>query len=546
MWSAPVVSKKAVHDFLYGRRLRDSDKVKRFTRRALLRKARALGLSKRLWRLVKRCRTHQLASFLLGAGYPEYLFLLDMGLGKTYLDLLLFAYWRHKGLCKKAIVLVPNTTNVGGWLDEVAKHTPHLKAVGLDGDRADRLEAMDADADLVIMTYMGFLSLVCPKKKDCAECNATGKVPGKRKHKKCRKCKGRGWVHLKLRVDPKLFRQYMRGFDMAILDEVTAAANPRSVTHRACLKLTRQCKAKYGLTGTPFGRDPQTLWGMFYLFDEGETLGQTLGLFRNALFTASKNFWSGGYEYTFDKRKTRLLRAMLRHRSIRYSEAECQDLPRLVPTVMPVRLPSETRVYYEKLIQAIQEAKGNRTLIENTFIRMRQLASGYLTVKDDQGRMDVRFAKNPKLEAIVDNVLSMPPGRKAIIFHEYKVSGELVCEGLKRAKVKYKWLHGGMGRRGREAVEAFLRQKKYQVLVSSSAGAYGGNWQAANYVHFYESPTNPMLRRQEEKRAHRDGQTRTVFQYDYPVLGTVEVKILEYLREGKDLFEALIEGKVQP
>jgi SNF2 family DNA or RNA helicase len=54
---------------------------------------------------------------------------------------------------------------------------------------------------------------------------------------------------------------------------------------------------------------------------------------------------------------------------------------------------------------------------------------------------------------------------------------------------------------------------------------------------------DPIIRRQAEKRCHRGGQTETVFMWDLVVKNTVDEKIVQYVQEGKSLFDAIIEGK---
>jgi len=55
------------------------------------------------------------------------------------------------------------------------------------------------------------------------------------------------------------------------------------------------------MAGIPVGRDPQVLWAQFNYCDHGETLGETLGIFRAAFFRAETNYWSGFPNYIFEK-----------------------------------------------------------------------------------------------------------------------------------------------------------------------------------------------------------------------------------------------------
>lgn len=479
-------------------------------------------------------RHHQKIAFLLGARYPAYLFFLDMGLGKTAVTLNLLQWRKRRGELTRALVLVPNASNVSAWADEAAKHTPGLSVACLEGTPQERAEALAAETDILVATYAGLLSLVCHSEYVLAKrAGASGDALEKA---------SRGW-----RVHEPTIKVLARQFNAVIRDEATQAANHRTLTFRVLRRLSKTAPIRYGLTGRPFGRDPQMLWAIFYLTDGGETLGETLGLFRAALYTESDNYWSGGSTWTFDQNKKKVLRRMVRHRSIRYSESECLDLPPKVYTVNPVPFPAETLAYYQKLIEEMRTQKeaGVPTLMRNTFLRMRQLESGFLTVKMNEEKISIRFKENPKVEALIERLEEMPPRRKALVFHEFRLSGDYLEEALTAAKISYVRLSGGMGKKARGVQDEFRADPGIRVFLSSSAGGLGLNLQAASYCHFFETPASCITREQEEKRCHRIGQERTVFYHDYVVRGGISEKLLGYLQEGKDLMVALIDGTVQ-
>jgi len=85
------------------------------------------------------------------------------------------------------------------------------------------------------------------------------------------------------------------------------------------------------------------------------------------------------------------------------------------------------------------------------------------------------------------------------------------------------------------------------VLVISRAGAMGLNLQEqCRYILFYESPVDVLVREQMERRIYRMGQKRKCLIYDVLVRGSIEEKILEYHKEGRDLQAAIMDGKEQP
>lgn len=503
-----AISKRMVRQFLE-RKLKDSAKAKRFTDRALDRKLAALDPEPVF---VTKPYTHQKVCFLLATMYKGYVELLDMGLGKTKIILDLLAWFIDCERAARGLVLVPGIANVEGWLEEVAVHQPDLDVLGLTPGMKDRRErVLEGDYDLLVCTYAGYIHLTCGPRKD-----------GKR-----------GLEPLQRMAGP-----VERLFDLVCYDESTQLMNSRSLSFRLARRLKKTSRFRYALTGTPFDKDPQALWSQFFACDGGATLGKTLGLFRAAFFSASENYWSGYDEWTFKQSMRGKLARVIRHRSIRYSEEECLDLPQKITAVRPVRCPRETWAYYESLKEQLAEAKGNRRLVESLYMQARQVCAGWLKVKGDEGDTIIKFKENPKLQALQDLLAEIPEEEQVIVWNVYHVTGDILCERLGDQAVR---LYGKT--KDKAGVLRRFKEGKVRVLVASKAGAKGLNLQVANHCIFYETFDSAIDRSQAEKRIRRPGQTRRTHYWDLPMRGTVDEKILRSIGEGRDLLGDLIDGK---
>lgn len=526
-----IIAPSAVAKFL-ARRLRDSAKAKRFSPKALDAKIRQVVTP--LFEFPTPPLHHQKAIFLLMARRPRYLLLGDMGTAKTKSVYDAFRHARSKrseryflqgveedGEQLKMLVLVPGSHNVREWVLQAAEHAPGLRVNAVDAAGSEaRWELLeDPKADACVLTYAGFLKLVSQPHR-------------KRK---------RGWE-----LDPKQLRRMSRLFEFFVADECTAFANNTTLTHRACRKVSWAASHSYGLTGTAFGGDPEDLWGLFYVVDKGETLGETKGLFRAAYFKEVPDPWSGFPTYKVDKKRLPLLRRALRHNSIRYRLQEVTDLKEPIRQTVPCDWDPEVLDYYDRQVEALVEAArgGKARLVDNEWTRLRQLTAGYLVMKGPKGEDGViQFKRNPKLDALVEDLKALPRGAKAVVFHWYGLSGDVICERLKKERVRFVRLTGGMGRKAGEVVDRFKADPRVPVLVSSSAGAYGGNWQVARYAFLFESPSDPRLRKQEEGRVWRIGQPAQVVLRSYVVADSVDEKIEHSIRAGRDLFDSVLDGR---
>ena len=459
---------------------------------------------------------HQKACFLLSTVCPEFLFLLDMGLGKSRLLLDIINYRKQQGYLKRALVLVPNLVNITSWENESLKFTPNLKCIPLYGSSKERDTLVAKPADINIINYGGLVALLTDHDK--------------RKKKQI--------------INQKKLAAFCKLFDVVVFDESTALKARNTLTYRVCAPLAKACQAKFALTGTPFGRQPLDLWPQFYIIDGGETLGQHVGMFRSAYFNVKKNFW-GGVDFTFKKNLTDKLNATLKNKSIRYNIDECIDLPGKRYEDILVSFPIDTYEYYKGEVAKIINAKKDYSLMENAFSNMRQLASGFLYFRDGitKERIEIQFPQNPKLDALEQLISEMPDNCKMIVVHEFIKTGEIISNRLKKLKIKHSRLWSGTKDKTK-VLNDFINDKSIKVFVMNHAsGGKGLNLQVANYLVFFESPVSPIDRQQTERRTYRPGQDKVVLYYNLIMKNSVDEKISKYLEEGKNLFDALVEGK---
>ncbi|MCK5614365.1 DEAD/DEAH box helicase, partial [Candidatus Pacearchaeota archaeon] len=341
----------------------------------------------------------------------------------------------------------------------------------------------------------------------------------------------------------KLVKKFCVAFQGLVLDEIHFCKNHDTLAFRLCNQLSKNCDFRYGLTGTPFGRKPIDLWSQFFLIDRGETLSETLGFFREAYFEKVGNGF--GYDWVFIKEMEEDLHQAMRHKSIRYAEEELDSMPPKVYKTIKVPFSSEAYSYYELAHSALVEAQGNYEMLKNAFIRKRQIVAGYVDFKDkDENRQRITFKENLRLDALVDYVMGIPPKAKGVIFVEFTPSGDMIAERLKKAGLKFERLYSGTKDKI-AAKDTFVTDPECRwLLANSRSGGVNLNLQVADYELFYECPVSPIVRRQAEKRAPRGGKTKTTFIVDFMVKNSVDEDVLEFIREGKDLFQNLIEGEV--
>lgn len=461
--------------------------------------------------------------------------MLDMGLGKTRLSLELLRYWFKVGQVHRAVVVVPTNEVSDTWDEQIKLWAPELPYLILKegSSKAKLLEYTSFERGIVVVVYPTLAWMASELKKADPKKDGTARRTQKGKLKR---------EVVPVRKNVKLLRSDVQAL---ILDEITKVSHRDSVQFRVCRQLSRHSQIHYGLAGRPFGRDPLLLWAQFYLLDHGKTLGPTLGFFREIFFKAKKRYWGGphSFDYTFDPRMEKDLHRIMMHRSIRYSENECSDLPAIKYMRCWVDFPEEPQAYYQRMVKQMIAARGDMRAVESIFLRMRQLSSGFLGFKNDETgeKAQVAFDENPKLDALMELLAEMPKDRKAVIVHEFTHSGRMICAALTKARIKHGWVWGGT-KDSKPIKERFNNDPTFNVIVGNwKKIAYGvDQLQCANYMFIYESPVSVIDREQLEHRLKRKGQKRRVFVYDLLTQGSKDATILAFHKEGEDLFRALV------
>jgi SNF2 family DNA or RNA helicase len=461
---------------------------------------------------------HQLVCFYIGLCHPEFLFLLDMGLGKSKIVADLITHrLRDKTLRRRALITVPNVVNMASWEEDLVVHSdlePWTCAVQNTQEKWERLA--DPEGDVTIIDYHGLTLALCEKVK--------GKMVLNEK---------------RLRIVRKLY-----GF--VDMDESHKLRNHQNLWFAMMREITHAADFVYANTGTPFSKDPEAMWSQFYLVDRGETFGENLGLFRESFFGLSTEAF--GKAWVFNKRTAPELHRMMQHRSIRYDEDEVPeiDLPKLVPLVRKCDMSEEQREHYLRAVEGLLSVQGtgDAQAMEAPWIRMRQISSGYLVWKDEHGDHLVRFKENPKLD-LLEACLNEVGDKKAIIVHYYQETGRMLMDKLAAMKIKAVWLYGGT--KDKAGVrDSFLRDPKCQVLVMNTETGGTGNdglQKVSRYMFIYEGPTPPDTRKQVVKRIHRPGQRERAFVVDLVLRRSTDQGILDSIAEGEDLFNTILNGR---
>lgn len=515
-----MISKKSIKKFLE-RKLRSFDWIKNYKKDDLINELATLKPKPRFGKITPWL--HQMACFLIMLEVKRFMLNLDMGSGKTLSILMLLMYRKQRGEKPRAIVFVPYLTSIVTWIDEVEDKAPNLKLVPLLGSSTENLAALQSEADLFVMCYQSAVAMVSQpvystkRRKDVWNFRAAD------------------------------VRKIFADFDMLVMDEIHRCRSPSSLTYRMCRAIAKQVDWSFGLTGTPFGKKVLALWPQYFLIDFGKTLGQSQEFFKAVFFREETNYW-GGYDIKFKKRMKPDLRRMIKNCSIHYSIDELHDMPKKVYVQKNLPAPPDSEAYCKKFIEHINstvqtKGKGSYKEVQSSYLKLRQLSSGFMTLTgDDKDKIQIEFKENPKLEALIDLIESMPSGRKMVVFHHFVYTNQLISRKLKELKIGHARIWGG-ARDPIGQLRKFKDDANCNILViNDQSGSSSLNLQMANYLVFFEQPDDPIIRQQAERRVWRPGQLRRCLIYDLLVRQTKDHALHKANKEGEILLKSIIAG----
>jgi len=436
-----------------------------------------------------------------------------MRTGKTKLCLDWAANLRRAGLWRgKGLVMVPAPVLLAIWQTQAHRHTDLKTAIV--GTREDQLiQAIESDADLVISSWTG-LQMFCTVTR------------------KSKKGDNKRYIN----VD--ICQKFAQHFTLSIIDEIHMFGNPDGLPFKIAKEFTQACTFRVGCTGTPFGRDPFRIWAQTYLIDEGQTLGRNFHFFSTAFGMEEPIFFRSPIKkWVFDRRRLPTLKSKLAGISQSYERREFEE--GVQRNVVELTMSGDQRDAYWKAMSEVIQYEGSDIQIKSAFIRTRQIASGFVKFADTNGQERViKFENNIKLDWL-KNLLTEIGDIQFIIFHEFTVTGEMICDELKKMKIKYAWLHGGVAGKG-AIIEKFRTGEIQATVVQSAAGGMGIELAAADYVLFFESPLDSTLRNQAEMRALGEARGGRPLEMDDLTCSTVEKRVLEMIKDGQDVMTKAI------
>ena len=382
----------------------------------------------------------------------------EPGTGKTLSALWAADYLMKRGEIRRCLILCPLSIMHSAWMQDIGNSIIHRSAVVAHHAQASRrIELIQEGYEFVIVNYDGLHLIANEVLND-----------------------GR--------------------FDLIIVDEANAYKNPQTKRWRALSKLIKPDTYLWMMTGTPAAQSPVDAYGLARLVNP-EGVPKFFTAWRDQVMNKVTMFKWAPKSDAADKVHAALQPA------IRYTKAQCLDLPPVLTTTREVPLTPQQAKYYNMLKQQMLVIAAGETITAvNAAAELNKLLQISCGVAYSDSKETVEFDATPRLNVLLEALEQTE--RKVIVFALFRSAIDTISAFLAKNGVAAEEIHGGVTATKRsDIIKRFQTQPNPRVLVlQPAATAHGITLTAADTVIFYGPLMSVEQYTQCIARADRKGQ----------------------------------------
>lgn len=403
---------------------------------------------------------HQRATAAFLATHPRCLVLSEAGTGKTSAAAWAADYLMLQGEIKRVLIICPVSIMDTAWRADLFRTLMHRTVAIATGSKAKRQQLISGDYEFVIINFDGV--------KVVREELAAG------------------------------------GFGLIIVDEANAVKATTTDRWKALHSLVKPNTLIWLMTGTPASQSPTDAYGLAKLVNPS-SVPKFFGAFRDLVMYKITNFkWAP--KLTAQDTVFKVLQP-----AIRFTKAECLDLPDLLYTTREVPLTTQQTKYYEEVRKSmVAVAAGSEITAVNAaglLNKLLQISQGVAYTTD---REVIEFDVSNRVNELLDVIEQTD--HKVIVFVPFRHALEMLEQALAKAGIATESIHGGVsaGQRA-ESIKRFQTEERPKaLLLIPQAAAHGITLTKADTVVWWGPVPSAELYLQGNARAHRAGQVNKV------------------------------------
>lgn len=383
----------------------------------------------------------------------------DPGTAKTIAALWAADYLMKRGEVRRVLVICPLSIMQSAWMGDINRSVLHRSAVIAHHSQATkRIEMIQGDYEIVIINYDG-LNLVADE----------------------------------VRADGR--------FDLVIVDEANSYATTSTRRWKSLAKIIQPHTFLWMMTGTPAAQSPLHAFGLAKLVNPSG-VPNYFTAWRDKVMNKITTFkWApkpNAKQMVFDALQP----------AIRYTKAQCLDLPPVLKQTRIVGLTPQQLKYYKLIKDQMLATVAGETIsaVNKAALVSKLLQISCSAVYTDDHEV-IEFDATPRLNVLLE--ILEETDRKVIIFALFRSSIDVISTFLAKHKIASEEIHGGVSATQRgDIINRFQNATDPRVLVMQpQATAHGITLTAADTVVFFGPLMSVEQYVQCIARADRQGQT---------------------------------------
>lgn len=327
------------------------------------------------------------------------------------------------------------------------------------------------------------------------------------------------------------FNALVNSDTFVIVDESSFIANHKSKRAERLAFITKECKYRFILTGTPLTNGIVSLYSQMKFLSPKILDYQSFYSFANNHLVYSEKF-PGMITNTLHEE---YLAAKIAPYIYQVTKDECLDLPKKVYDTRYFKMSEEQREAYEsakiEFLEMVDHTEFSTIDIFKLFQALQQIVSGYRNIDMNE---PVYFEDSYRVDALEDVLYSIPQGKKVIIWAKYHYDIELIRKAIGDKAVYYTGL---LNEKKKDVVLNEWRTDKKYLVITQSSGGFGLTLVEAHYSIFYNNSFSYSKRVQAEDRNHRIGQDEKVTYIDICCSDSIDERILSAIWDKKSVAE---------
>lgn len=381
----------------------------------------------------------------------------EQGTGKTSSALWAADYLMSIGKVKRCLIVCPVSIMKAAWVSDGFKTVMHRQFAVAHGTQAQRKVAINSSAEFVVINYDGVTAM---------------------------------------------HEELVGKFDLIIGDECTQLKNTSTNRWKAANKVVKPDTWVWLMTGTPAAQSPVDAYGLAKLCTPSHVPAYA-GAWRDKTMIKLNMF-----KWVPSPRAIELVNQALQP-AIRYTKAECLDLPEMMYQTRDVPMSKQQEKYYKLLKTKLTMAAAGEQITAvhaaSALNKLLQISSG--CVYSDTGEV-VKFEANERLSEMMSVI--QESSHKTVVFVPFKHAIKIVVDHIEKEGYTVASIYGDVSLNKRtEIFKNFQETPDPQVLViQPQSAAHGITLTAASTIIWFGPTSSVETYLQGNARIHRAGQTQ--------------------------------------